>query len=157
MSTPAGNAQQGMARQGVARQGVASRRVRSVDADEFFSPQRTPSSALPDPEPLITNLARGVMEVFAGVREVDQLARWFAEDAYRRLLTRSNLAARARNARGVRAIRPVFDILSVRHMSPADGVVESVVILAGPHRTRAIALRLEGTDGRWRATSLALL
>lgn len=97
------------------------------------------------------------MEVFAGVREVDQLARWFAEDAYRRLLTRSNLAARARNARGVRAIRPVFDILSVRHMSPADGVVESVVILAGPHRTRAIALRLEGTDGRWRATSLALL
>ncbi len=162
MSTPAGTARDAVAPGPVtgpdaATQAALPRRVRSADADEFFSPQRTSSSALPDPQPLITNLARGVMEVFAGVREVDQLARWFAEDAYRRLLTRSNLAARARNARGVRATRPVFDILSVRHMSPADGVVESVVILAGPHRTRAIALRLEGTDGRWRATSLALL
>ncbi len=162
MSTPAGTARD-TASPGpasgprVAAQAGVTRRARSADADEFFSPQRTSSSELPDPQPLITNLARGVMEVFAGVREVDQLARWFAEDAYRRLLTRSNLATRARNARGVRATRPVFDILRVRHMSPADGVVESVVVLAGPHRTRAIALRLEGTDGRWRATSLALL
>jgi hypothetical protein len=42
-------------------------------------------------------------------------------------------------------------------MSPADGVVEAVVIISAPHRTRAIALRLEGTDGRGRATSLAVL
>jgi hypothetical protein len=35
--------------------------------------------------------------------------------------------------------------------------VEAVVIVAGPARTRAIAIRLEGMDRRWRATSLALL
>jgi hypothetical protein len=36
-------------------------------------------------------------------------------------------------------------------------VVEAVVIVQGPARTRAVAMRLEGMDGRWRATSLAVL
>jgi hypothetical protein len=122
------------------------------ESDEYFSRQRTPT-----PDPLVTNLARGVLEVLAGVREVDQLARWLSEDAFRRLVTRSNLATRARSARGVPAVRPHLAVLSTRSMSPADGVVEAVVIVSAPHRTRAIALRLEGTDGRWRATSLAVL
>ncbi len=127
------------------------------ELSEFFAPQRTSSTELPDPDPFVRNLTRGVLEVFAGVREVDQLARWLTEDAYRKLMTRANLAARARSARGVPAMRPVHTLLSVHHSSPADGVVESVVIVQGPARTRAVALRVEGMDGRWRATSLALL
>ncbi|WP_169581635.1 MULTISPECIES: Rv3235 family protein [Microbacterium] len=129
----------------------------ALELSEFFAPQRTPSTALPDPEPFLRNITRGVLEVLAGVREVDQLARWLTEDPYRKLVTRSNLAARARSARGVPARRPVHSILSVHQSSPADGVIESVVIVKGPARTRAVALRLEGMDGRWRATSLALL
>jgi hypothetical protein len=39
----------------------------------------------------------------------------------------------------------------------ADGVVEATVTAAARARTRAIALRLEGLDGRWRVTALALL
>lgn len=124
---------------------------------EYFAPQRTPRSELPEPEPLLKNLTIGVLEVLAGVREVDQLARWFGEDAFRALVTRANLSARARSARGVAAARPAHRILTIRHDAPADGVVEAVVIVAGPARTRAVALRLEGWDGRWRATSLALL
>lgn len=127
------------------------------DADDFFAVRRTPSAELPDPVPLLTNLAHGVLEVLAGVREVDQLARWLAEDAFRTLVVRTGLATRARSARGVAAKRPVHRVVSVRSMSPADGVTEGVVVVEGPHRTRAIALRLEGSDGRWRATSLALL
>ncbi|HWI31324.1 MAG TPA: Rv3235 family protein [Microbacterium sp.] len=140
--------------------GSAARTLRSGDPaalHEFFAHQHTPSVALPDPEPLLTNLTRGVLEVLAGVREVDQLARWLTEDAYRKLVTRANLATRARSARGVPASRPKHAILSVRHTSPADGVVEAVVIVAGQARTRAVAIRLEGMDRRWRATSLALL
>ncbi|WP_199692463.1 Rv3235 family protein [Microbacterium telephonicum] len=124
---------------------------------EYFAPQRTPGDRLPDPDPLLKNLTIGVLEVLAGVREVDQLARWLGEDAYRVLVTRANLSARARSARGVTAARPVHQILTVRSSSPADGVVEGVVIAAGPARTRAVAIRLEGWDGRWRATSLSLL
>jgi hypothetical protein len=130
---------------------------RGAELSEFFAPQRTPSTALPDPDPFLRNLTRGVLEVLAGVREVDQLARWLTEDPYRKLVTRSNLATRARSARGMPAKRPAHAILSVHESSPADGVIEAVVIVQGPARTRAVALRLEGMDGRWRATSLALL
>lgn len=133
------------------------RRGSALEVAEYFAPQRTGTEALPDPEPLLKNLTIGVLEALAGVREVDQLARWFGEEAFRALITRSNLSARARSARGVAPARPVHRILSTRHSSPADGVVEGVVVVAGPARTRAVALRLEGWDGRWRATSLALL
>ncbi|MET0296967.1 MAG: Rv3235 family protein [Microbacterium sp.] len=131
--------------------------VDALDVTRFFAPQRTSATVLPDPEPLVRNLTRGILEVFAGTRDVDQFARWLTEDAYRKLLTRANLAARARSARGVPARRTEHAILSIRQQSPADGVVEAVAIVRGPARTRAIALRLEGRDGRWRATSLALL
>ena len=36
-------------------------------------------------------------------------------------------------------------------------VIEAVVVVAGPGRTRAVAIRLEGFDSRWRASSLAIL
>ena len=78
-------------------------------------------------------------------------------NAYRKLVTRAAMATRARSARGVPAMRPVHTILSVRATRPADGVVEAVVIVQGPARTRAVALRLEGMDGRWRSPSLAVL
>jgi Family of unknown function (DUF6459) len=130
--------------------------VRATDP-EFFAPQRTAAIELPDPEPLLKNLSVGVLEVLSGAREVEQLARWMTEDAYRKLTVRASLAARARSARGVPATRPSYALLSVRHSSPAESVVEAVIIVAGPARTRAIAIRLEGMDRRWRATSLALL
>ncbi|GAA3898314.1 Rv3235 family protein [Microbacterium invictum] len=138
---------------------VAQRAARGsgLAAAEYFAPQRTTTQELPDPDPLLKNLTIGVLEVLAGAREVDQLARWLGEDAFRALVTRANLAARARSARGVRVTMPVHRVLSVHRDTPADGVVEAVVIVAGPARTRAIAIRLEGWDSRWRATSLALL
>ena len=124
---------------------------------EYFARQPTPTVELPDPAPLLRSLTQGVLEVLAGVREVDQLARWFSEDAYRSLVTRSNLSARARSARGVVPARPSVEIRSLRISAPVDSVIEAVVIVAGPGRTRAVAVRLEGLDRRWRATSLAIL
>jgi len=136
----------------------ARRRARTTaDVQELFARQRTPSVDLPDPEPLLQALARGVLEVLAGVREVEQLARWLGEEPYRSLITRANLAKRARSAREQPTRHPVFAIRSVRSSSPADGVVEAVVIVTTPARTRAIAIRLEGIDRRWRASSLAIL
>lgn len=135
----------------------AARSASALEVAEYFAPQRTPTKELPDPEPLLKNLTIGVLEVLAGVREVDQLARWLGEDAFHKLVTRANLSARARSARGLTPARPSYRIVSTRCSSPADGVIEGVVITAGPARTRAVAVRLEGWDGRWRATSLAAL
>ncbi|CAD5138728.1 MULTISPECIES: Rv3235 family protein [Microbacterium] len=124
---------------------------------EYFGPQPTPADELPDPVLLVRSLTQGALEALAGVREVDQLARWFSEEAYRSVVTRANLAARARSARGVAPTRPTFVIRTVRVTHPRDGIVEAVVVVAGPGRTRAVAIRLEGLDRRWRATSLAIL
>ena len=128
-----------------------------ADLHAYFGHQHTSTAELSDPEPLLRNLTRGVLEVLAGTREIEQLARWMTEDVYRALMTRASLATRARSARRMPAARTQHAIVSLRQMSPADGVIEAVVIARGPARTRAVAIRLEGIDGRWRATSLALL
>lgn len=126
------------------------------DADPGAA-ERTAAVDLPDPEPLLRNLTQGVLEALAGVRDVNQLARWMTEDAFRSLTTRTALAARARSARGVTASRPVHAIRSVHVATTLDDAVEAVVVIGGPARTRAVAVRLEGLDRRWRASSLALL
>ncbi len=134
--------------------GKPQRRER-FDADEFFGVQRT--ADLPDPEPLIANLTRCVLEVIAGARELEQLARWVTDDVYTRLMRRVSFAARSRALKGTPAQRPRFAILSTRTFEPAPGVVEATVVVQTPQRVRAVALRLEGLDRRWRATSISVL
>ena len=125
--------------------------------DEFFGHQPTPSSALPNPEPLLENLTRCVIEILAGARELEQIARWVTDEVYRHLLKRVVLSSRARQAKGQNVVRPSFSIGSTSICEPRDGVVEAVVIVRGRARTRAVALRLEGLDNRWRATAINVL
>lgn len=132
----------------------AQRRER-FDADDFFGVQRT--ADLPDPEPLITNLTRCVIEVLAGARELEQIARWVSDDVYLRLMRRVSFAARARSLKGTTPRRPRFSIMTIRSYEPAPGVIEATVIVQMTQRVRAVALRLEGLDNRWRATSISVL
>ena len=125
--------------------------------DDYFDHQPTPSSALPDPRPLIENLTRCVIEILAGARELDQIARWLGDDVYRHLLKRVVLSSRARQAKGAAALRPSFAIGSVIVCEPRDGVVEASVVVRGRARVRAVAIRLEGLDRRWRATAIHVL
>lgn len=127
------------------------------DQHEPFGHRATPSDALPAPEPLIENLARCVIEILAGARELTQVSRWVTEDVYRQLLKRTVLAEQRRHARGPRAPRPTFAIGTITTCQPEDGVVEAVVIIRGRARVRAVALRLEGLDRRWRATAIRVL
>jgi len=125
--------------------------------DEFFGHQPTSTNSLPDPSPLIENLTRCVIEILAGARELEQISRWVTDDVYRHLLKRVVLSTRARQAKGRAATRPTFSIGSTTQCEPRDGVVEAVVIVRGRARTRAVALRLEGLDQRWRATAINVL
>ena len=125
--------------------------------DEFFGHQPTSSAALPDPTPLIENLTRCVVEILAGARDLEQISRWVTDDVYRHLLKRVVLSARARQATGRAVSRPNFPIGSTTQCAPRDGVIEAVVIVRGRARTRAVALRLEGLDQRWRATAINVL
>ena len=138
--------------------GTAARQLEPrFDADDFFDQQPTPSSALPDPRPLIENLTRCVIEILAGARELDQIARWLSDDVYRHLLKRVVLSSRARQAKGAAALRPSFAVGSVIVCEPRDGVVEASVVVRGRARVRAVAIRLEGLDRRWRATAINVL
>ena len=127
------------------------------DSDDFFGHQPASTSSLPDPRPLLENLTRCVIEVLAGARDLEQLARWVSDDVYRHLLKRVVLSTRARRARAQKASRPTFSIGSTSVFEPRDGVVEAVVIVRGRARTRAVAIRLEGLDSRWRATAINVL
>ena len=110
---------------------AASPRVNTRRADfieeDYFGPQHTSASVLPEPKPLAENLARCVLEILAGARDLDQISRWVTDDVYRSLMTR------------------------------VHGVAECCVILHGKARSRSIAIRLEGLDGRWRATAIHVL
>ncbi|WP_306232290.1 Rv3235 family protein [Agrococcus beijingensis] len=132
------------------------RRMNSVDAEEFFDFQPCSSEGLPDPVPLIENLASSVIEILLGVRDVQQIARWVTETTYDQLTERALTARRRRAGQSHRAV-PGFAVSAVRACHSADGVVEGSAVVRSAGRTRAVAIRLEGLDGRWRATSVNVL
>ncbi|HEU0256404.1 MAG TPA: Rv3235 family protein [Microbacteriaceae bacterium] len=125
--------------------------------EDLFGVQPTSTAELPDPRPLVENLSRCVVEAYAGARDIEQLARWVTDRVFQNLLARLALASRARRAKGVTPKRPHFTIGSTRLCAPRDGVVEAVVLIHAPARTRAVAIRLEGLDRRWRATAIHVL
>lgn len=124
--------------------------------DVDFGPQPTRSAALPDPRPWAARFAQALVEVLAGQRPVGQLVRWTSGEIYESLATDLGAAGPAPGRAVSRqpAERPV--VRSVRIDQPADGVAEVSAVVRADGRARAVALRLEGLDGRWQCTALRL-
>ncbi len=123
----------------------------------FFAPQPTARADLPDPEPVLARLTLLALEILEGSREIDQIARWLDDAVYRQLHKRVVLAARTRSLQGRSPRRVPFTLGRVVITEPRDGVVEGVVLVHARVRTRAVAIRLEGFDSRWRATAINVL
>lgn len=134
----------------------ALRRVRPADEDAVDpAVAQVPASRadLPEPGAWTGRLVQAVLEVLAHERPRTQLVRWLSPDVYADLGV--HLGARPPGvAAGGRARRTVS---SVHVFEPADGVVEATAVVVGGRRARAVAVRLEGWDGRWRCTRLAVL
>ncbi|WP_258061212.1 MULTISPECIES: Rv3235 family protein [unclassified Rathayibacter] len=79
------------------------------------------------------------------------------DEVYHHLQKRVVPAARARSLRKRTAQRVPFTVGRVIVTEPRDGVVEGVVLVHHRARSRAVAIRLEGTDARWRATAINVL
>lgn len=120
--------------------------------DPDFGPRPTPSHDLPDPTAACTALVQAIVEVLGGSRPSAQLARWLAADVYAGLQRRAGLAARLRRGAAPTPCHAV--VRRVRVCQPRDGVVEACAVIIESERVRAVALRLEGLDGRWRATAV---
>lgn len=115
---------------------------------DLFERQRTPPSALPDPSASVFAIAQGVVDVLGGHRSLTQLNAWVDDEVRERL--RTALALMPTRRPGCRRMR----VTRLRITTPAPGVVEACAVVSGHPRSRALALRLEGLDGRWRATSI---
>jgi hypothetical protein len=115
-----------------------------------FDPRPTGRGELPEPTAFARRLLIAVIETATGRRSASQLSQHttlavqagLAKDAGRisRLGTRSRPAA----------------VHSIHLSEPADGVAEVVGIVRVGARFRAIALRLEGLDGRWKCVRLQI-
>lgn len=112
---------------------------------------------LPDPAPLAANLALCVVEVLAGARDLDQLGRWVNDSVFVHLLRRSTIAAQTRRISGVSVQRPRVWVGEPIIARPSTGVVEAVVMVHQPDRSRAVAIRLDAVGVRWRASALSVL
>lgn len=130
---------------------------RRLDADDYFGMQPTSTVELPDPLCLVQALTVCIMEVLSGARDLDQIARWVSDDVYRHLLKRVVISQRARQAKGQTPHRPQIRLGGTRLCEPRDGIIEAVVIVHGRARSRAVSIRLEGLDRRWRASAVHVL
>jgi hypothetical protein len=135
---------------------VPLRLVPPAAFDDGFDPQPTSRADLPDPLPWTRRLTQAIAEILAGARPAAQLARYTTLDVLEHLeRSTGRLTCSANSAgNGVRtvAMRPV--VASVHVSEPADGVAEVCAVVDTGPRRRALALRLEGQDGRWRCTQL---
>ena len=118
------------------------------DAD--FGPQPTPSRELPGAAEWGQRLAQVVVEVMSGHRPSTQLLRWASRPVYDEVVAQTEPLPRP--GRQLPRQRPV--VSGVRVCEPADGVAEVSAVVHRHPRAHAMALRLEGRDGRWQMTAL---
>ncbi len=136
----------------------ATRKVsKPLDSDDYFGIEFGNSDELGDPRPILAFLAQSVIETLAGIRDIEQCARWLSDGVYQQLRQKSLASSRSRAESSVKAMRPNLVVGKISVFSPRPGVIEGVVIVHNIGRARAVAIRLEGYNSRWRARSVAVL
>lgn len=136
----------------------ATRKVsKPLDSDDYFGIEFVNSDELGDPRPVLAFLAQSVIETLAGIRDIEQCARWLSDGVYQQLRQKSLASSRSRAESSVKAMRPNLVVGKISVFCPRPGVIEGVVIVHNIGRARAVAIRLEGYNGRWRARSVAVL
>ena len=112
--------------------------------------------ALPaEPGAWASRFAQATVEVLGGHRPVAQLVGWTAPSVFRDLERRTRATARSvpRSAAHA-ALRPRVSSVHVCRLGP--DVAEVCVRVRHGRRSRAVAMRLEATQGRWRCTAIEL-
>lgn len=109
---------------------------------------RTPVDELPPARAMARTLVQGLLEVLAGVRPVRQLQRLTTPELFLQLEQTVHGAPAPR-------LRPVTGAVRSLHVQERpEGVAEVCATVRRGPRMAAVALRLEGVDGRWCCTEL---
>lgn len=117
-------------------------------------PGHAPNRVPPPAAAWARQYVQAALEAASGRRPVSQLVRWSADDVYALLTRRAALASRLDRA-GV-AGSGVCLVRSVRLCRLGARVVEASAVAVDRGRFRAVALRLEDAEGRWRVTALEI-
>lgn len=105
--------------------------------------QPTGRKDLPPAKQWSVRMVYSLIEVINGKRPPSQLLRWVTPEVMGGLqyqLTRKGF--------------PKFSVTSINVHETDDGVAEVSAVFGSQNRAFAMAMRLEGLDGKWRATSL---
>lgn len=120
--------------------------------DEPAQPLLTPRTELPSPKAFGGRLVQALSEASAGERPLHQLSPFFSRPVYHRLERHFATTLRGTGAQAGPDNRA--NVRSVHVCEPSDGVAEVAAVVRRGARMAAIALRLEGREGRWLCTAL---
>lgn len=115
------------------------------DPVDLFNPQPTPRAVLPEPRGWLVRLIRVVLECLEGWRPPGQLCPYATDEAVAEVAAKRKRVPQTSSAPQVRSLHVT---------EPVTGVVEACAVVCRDGRYQAIALRLEGLDGRWRCVAL---
>ena len=137
----------------VAGSEAALTRHRPVGADGDPAGAHAVPVRLPDPTKLCCAMVQAAVEALRGTRPLAQLARWVSPEIYDELLARSLVTQRVLG----RSEAPHHAaIRRIRLCRLGENAAEASVVVEDGARVRAVAVRLEGHRGQWRATALVI-
>lgn len=108
------------------------------------------------PEQLLATIGTAYIEVLAGVRRPEQLARWLTDKAYFELCEKAKSAARTRQATGDKG-RPHVVLRTSRTFSTDSDAYQGVVLVKISGVTKALSIRAKQIHSRFRVTEMELI
>jgi hypothetical protein len=109
-----------------------------------------------DPAQLFAEISKAYIEILAGVRRPEQLARWLSDKAYYDISHRAKREALQRQITGAKA-RPDISLRKSKTFLTDDAGIHGVVILRVSGTTKAVALRAEKIHERFRVTEVLII
>lgn len=110
----------------------------------------------PDPAGFFAEISAAYVEVLAGVRRPEQLARWLSEKTYYDVCQRAAREAKQRQITGLRK-RPEVSLRATKTFLTDSPSFQGVVILRIGGATKAVSIRAEQVNARLRITDLSLI
>jgi hypothetical protein len=109
-----------------------------------------------DPAKLFAEISKAYIEILAGVRRPEQLARWLSDKAYYDISQRAKREAMQRQITGAKA-RPDISLRKSKTFLTDEAGIHGVVILRVSGHTKAVAIRAERIHERFRITEVLII
>lgn len=110
----------------------------------------------PDPATFFAEICAVYIEIMAGMRRAEQIARWLSDKAYYDVCHRAKREAKARELTGIKT-RPDIVVRSSKTFLTDSKSYQGVVLLQISGVTRAISIRAELIHDRYRITEINLI